>query len=71
MGADDRRHHGLAIEGDPNRTFGQRNFALSSDSGDDAALDKQRSVFNGSGAVTRNYSRAFEQGGLSGSRPRH
>jgi len=69
MGADDRRHDGFAIEGDPDRTNGRRDFALAADASDDAALYKQRTVLNCRTAIARNYSLAFEQDGLSGSRP--
>jgi hypothetical protein len=68
MGADDRRHDGLAVECDPRAAGRQGNVAFAADSRDRAALDQQRRIVDCRAAVARNDARAFEQNALRGRR---
>ena len=65
VGADDRRHDGLAAEVDPACGGGRRNLAPPADPRDHAALDQERRALDRRTAIAGNDPRAFEQHRLS------
>ena len=66
MRADDRRHHGLAVEAYPGASGRQRDVAFAADPRDDAAFDQQRCILDRGTAVACNDAGTFEEDGLRG-----